>query len=82
MEAFLKRMGARFPALHDCSSGGWSGFFNPWTFQDFGFPAVYAVGMSNGFVSFSVKPALDVFESALAFDSYAQQVLRFRVLGL
>ena len=40
---------------------------------------VYAEGMSNGFLPFSwLNRLLDVFESAPVFDSYAQQVLRFR----
>ena len=44
---------------------------------------VYAEGMSNGFLPFSwLNRLLDVFESAPVFDSYAQQVLRFRVLVL
>jgi hypothetical protein len=34
------------------------------------------------FVFFWLNRLLDVFESSLHFDSYAQQVLRFRVLVL
>ena len=53
---------------------GWSGFFNP-CHRAAGCPGV------GSFVCLPEERLLDVFESTLVFDSYAQQVLRFRVLG-
>ena len=54
---------------------GWSGFFNP-CHRAAGCPGVGSFGC------FPEERLLDVFESAQVLDSYAQQVLRFRVLVL
>ena len=54
---------------------GWSGFFNP-CHRAAGCPGVGSFGC------LPEERLLDVFESAQVLDSYAQQVLRFRVLVL
>jgi hypothetical protein len=54
---------------------GWPGFFNP-CHRAAGCPGVGSFGC------LPEERLLDVFESAQVLDSYAQQVLRFRVLVL